>query len=114
VSPRGVPDTRRQCAKADDQWAQGAADQQNPLSVSPTLQPLVGWLRNDTLQEVVEGNPKLKVSGGRTPWPAGHHLACYQLNQVGNPSLDPYKYPLPVEINATHTTCSSPLVNVLV
>jgi hypothetical protein len=22
----------------------------------------------------------------------GHHLASYQLNQVGNPSLDPYKY----------------------
>jgi hypothetical protein len=38
--------------------------------------------------------------GGRTTWPAGHvarpaghHLASYQLNQVGNPSLDPYKYP---------------------
>jgi hypothetical protein len=41
-----------------------------------------------------------KVSGGRTTWPAGHvarptdhHLAAYQLNQVGNPYLDPYKYP---------------------
>jgi hypothetical protein len=29
---------------------------------------------------------------------ADHHLACYQLNQVGNPSLDPYKYPIPVDI----------------
>jgi hypothetical protein len=57
----------------------------------------------------------LKVGGGRTPWPAGHvarlaghHLACC------NPSLDPYKYPspLPVEIKATHSTCSSPLVKV--
>jgi hypothetical protein len=37
----------------------------------PTLQPLTGWLRADTIQEVVEGNPKLKFSGGRTPWPAG-------------------------------------------
>jgi hypothetical protein len=53
------------------------------------------------------------------PWPAfhvarpvGHHLACYQLNQVGNPSLDPYKYPLPLEIKIKHSTCSSPHVNV--
>jgi hypothetical protein len=72
---------------------------------SPTLQPLVGWLLYDTLQEAVEGNPKLKVGGGRTPWPTGHHLVCYRLNQVSNPSLDRYKYPppLPVEIKTTHT-----------
>jgi hypothetical protein len=74
-----------------------------------------------TLQEAIEGNPKLKVGGGQTPWLAGHvarltdrHLVCYQLNEVGNPSLDPYKYSLPVEIKATHTTYSSPLVKVLV
>jgi hypothetical protein len=67
--------------------------------VGPTLQPLMGWLHDDNFQDTVEGNPKLKVGGGRTPWPAGHkarpvgyHLACYQLNQVDNPSLDPYKY----------------------
>jgi hypothetical protein len=66
----------------------------------PTLQPLAGWLHGDTLQEAIEENPKLKVGGGQTSWPAGHvamlavhHLACYRLNQVGNPSLDPYKYP---------------------
>jgi hypothetical protein len=61
---------------------------QTPWPVGPTLQPLTGWLRGDTFQEVVEGNPKLKVGGGRTPWLAAHHLACYRLNQVGNPSLD--------------------------
>jgi hypothetical protein len=44
--------------------------------------------------------------------PVSHHLACYQLKKVGNPSLDPYKYPLSVEIKATHSTCSSPLVKV--
>jgi hypothetical protein len=27
------------------------------------LQPLTGWLHGDTLQEAVEGNPKLKVGG---------------------------------------------------
>jgi hypothetical protein len=50
-----------------------------------------------------------KVGGGGIMWsashmarPAGHHLASYQLNQVGNPSLDLHKYPLPVEIR-THT-----------
>jgi hypothetical protein len=65
----------------------------------PTLQPLTGWLHGDTLQEVVEGNRKLKVGGGQTPWlashvagPPGHHLVCYRLNQVSNPTLDPYKY----------------------
>jgi hypothetical protein len=72
---------------------------QTPWPDGPTLQPPVGWLHGDTLQEVVTGNPKPKVDGGRTPWlpghvarPTGHHLVSYQLNQVGNPSLDPYKY----------------------
>jgi hypothetical protein len=37
---------------------------QTPWLVGPTLQPLVGRLHGDTLQEVVIGNPKLKVSGG--------------------------------------------------
>jgi hypothetical protein len=69
-------------------------------SVGPTMQPLVGRLHGDTLHEVVIGNLKLKINGGRTPWSPGHvarlagnHLASYRLNQVGNPSLDPYKYP---------------------
>jgi hypothetical protein len=35
------------------------------------LQPLAGRLHGDTLQEVVIGNLKPKVSGGRTPWPRG-------------------------------------------
>jgi hypothetical protein len=38
----------------------------------PTLQPLTGWLHGDTLQEVVEGNPRLKVGGGHTPWSVDH------------------------------------------
>jgi hypothetical protein len=78
---------------------------QTPWPVGPTLQPLVGWLHGDTLQEVIEGNPKLKVSGGQTP------------RLAGRPPLDtspwtPINTPLPVEIKATHTTCSSPLVKV--
>jgi hypothetical protein len=89
--------------------------------VGPTFQPLAGWLHGSTLQEAVEGNPKMKVSGSQTPWPTGHvarptghHLACYRLNKVGNPSLNPYKYPLLVEINTPHSTCSCPLVKVSV
>jgi hypothetical protein len=76
----------------------GWSADQTPWPTGPTLQPLMGWLHGDTLQEAIEGNPKLKVSGGRTPWLADHHLVCYRLNQVGNPSLDPYKYSLLMEI----------------
>jgi hypothetical protein len=103
--PGGVPDTKRQCEKATDQWAQGVAGRPH-LAVTLSKR----W---------VEGNPKLKVGGAQTTWPVGHvarptghHLACYRLNQVGNPSLDSYKYPLPVEVKATQSTCSSPLVKV--
>jgi hypothetical protein len=94
---------------------------QTPWPADPTLQPLAGWLHGDTLQEAVIGDPKPKVRGGQTPWLPGHvprlashNLESYQLNQVGNPSLEPYKCPLPVEINTPHSTCSSPLVKVLV
>jgi hypothetical protein len=73
------------------------------------MQHLTGWLCGDTLQEAVGGNPKLKAGGGRTPWPmghvarpAGHHLVCYRLNQVSNPSLDPYKC-LPTGENQSNT-----------
>jgi hypothetical protein len=37
---------------------------QTPWLVGPTLQPLMGRLHGDTLQEVVIENPKLKVGGG--------------------------------------------------
>jgi hypothetical protein len=99
--PGNVPDTRRQCAMAASQWAQGVVGRPNPLSFT-------GWLHGDTLQEVVTGNPKPKVGGGRTPWPLGHvarpanhHLVSYQHNQIGNPSLNPYKY-LPYRWKSTH------------
>jgi hypothetical protein len=88
---------------------------QTPWPVSPTLQPLVGWLCGDTLQEAVEGNSKLKVGGGRTPWatghvarPVSHHLACKSVT----PHWTPINTTLPVEINIPHSTCSSPLVKV--
>jgi hypothetical protein len=77
----------------------------------PTLQPLVGRIHGDTLQKAVTGNPKPKVGGGWNPWPpgyvarlAGHHLVSYQLNQIDNPSLDPYKYPPPPTGRNQHTT----------
>jgi hypothetical protein len=57
---------------------------QTPWPADPTLQPLAGRLHGDTIQEVVTGNQKPKVGGGRTPWPpgqvarlAGHHMMSY-------------------------------------
>jgi hypothetical protein len=57
-----------------------------------------------------------KVSGGRTTWPAGHmarlaghHLASYQLNIVGNLTLDPYKYPSTGANQKTHHIFEIPL-----
>jgi hypothetical protein len=87
----------------------------------PTLQPLTVWLHGHTLQEAVIRNPKLEVGGSRIWWQPSHmarptdqHLACYRLNQVSNTSLEPYKYPLLVEFKTPYSTCSSPLVNVLI
>jgi hypothetical protein len=86
---------------------------------SPTLQPLMGLLHGHALQEAVTRNLKLEVGGSRTQWPASHvarptgqHLACYRLNQVSNSSLDPYKYPLPMEFKISRSTYSSLLVKV--
>jgi hypothetical protein len=68
--------------------------------VGPTLQPFTVLLHGHALHKGVIRNLKLEVGGSRTRWlvshvagPAGQHLACYQLNQVSNSSLDPYKYP---------------------
>jgi hypothetical protein len=59
-----------------------------------------------------------KASGGQTIWSAGHvarsvghHLVSYRLNQVGNPSLDPYKYPYIGENQNTHDILEIPFVN---
>jgi hypothetical protein len=74
---------------------------QTPCLVGPTFHPLTNWLHGHALQEAVTRNSKLEVSGSWTWWPPGHvarpagqHLVCYHLNQVGNSSLDHYKYPL--------------------
>jgi hypothetical protein len=80
---------------------------QTPWLVGPTLQPLTGLLHGHALQEVVTRNSKLEVGGSRTRLPVGQHLAC-------NSSLDHYKYPLSMEFKTPHSTCSSPLVKVLV
>jgi hypothetical protein len=119
--PEYVPNMRRPCAKAADQWDQGVASRPNPWPVGPNLWPLTGRLHGESIQEAVTGNPKPKVGGGQTPWPpghvarpAGHHLVSYRLNQISYPSLEPSQYPLPVEINTPHSTYSSSLVKVLV
>jgi hypothetical protein len=57
-----------------------------------------------------------KVGAGRTTWltghvarPVGHHLMSYRLNQVSNPSLDPYKYPSTGGNKNTHHILQIPL-----
>jgi hypothetical protein len=88
--------------------------------VGPTLPPPTGWLRGDTLQETIEGNPKLKVGGGRIPWPIGDVARpattwrVIDLTKSVTPPWTLLNNPLSVKIKATHTTCCSPLVNVLV
>jgi hypothetical protein len=59
-----VHDTRRQCANVVDMWASGWPVDQTSWPVwpaGPTLQPRVGRLHGDTLQEAVKGNLKPKV-----------------------------------------------------
>jgi hypothetical protein len=41
--------------------------------------------------------------------PTGHHLVSYQLNQVGNPSSDPYKDPSTNGNQNTHHILEIPL-----
>jgi hypothetical protein len=52
------------------------------------------------LHEKGKAKAVVKVSGSQNTWLASHvarladqHLVSYQLNQVSNPSLAPYKYP---------------------
>jgi hypothetical protein len=87
----------------------------------PTLQPPMSFLGGDAFQEVVEWKPRPGVRGGHDPWPVGHvarpvgqHLVNYRLNRFGNCSWDSNKYLLPMELKTPHSTCSSPLVKVLV
>jgi hypothetical protein len=84
---------------------------QTPWPVGPTFQPLTGCLHGDTLHEIVIGNLKMRVDGGRilcspnhVARPTDHNLVSYRLNQVSNPSLDPYKYPPPYQWKSTHHT----------
>jgi hypothetical protein len=94
---------------------------QTPWPAGPTLQPPMSFLGGDTLQEAMEWNPRPGVIGGPAPWPArhvaqpaGHRLVNYRLNRVGNCSWDTYKYTPTDEIHTPHSTCSYPVVKVLV
>jgi hypothetical protein len=58
-----------------------------------------------------------KISGGQTTClvnnvarPVGHHMVSFQLNHVGNPSLDPYKHPSTGGNQNTHHILEIPLV----
>jgi hypothetical protein len=75
-----------------------------------------GFMRT-CLQENGKAKAVEKVGGGRTTWstthmarPAGHHFLSYLLNQIGNPSLDPYKYPSTGGNQNRHHILEIPLV----
>jgi hypothetical protein len=62
---------------------------------------------------------RLEGGGGREEWPAGHmdgrsavHLLETDLARLVEAPLYPYISPAMAEDSTTHTTCSSPLVNV--
>jgi hypothetical protein len=95
--PGNAPDMRRQCAKATDPWAYGVADRRNSLAGQPHFAAYCG-LASEARSP--GGDNKESEARNQTRWPQSHvasptgqHLVCYQLNQVDNSSLDPYKYP---------------------
>jgi hypothetical protein len=92
----------------------GGRVQRTLTPADPSLQPLVSLPGGDALQEEVEWNQRHGVDGGRAPWPASQHLVNYRLNQVDNCSCDSYKYPPADGIQTPQSTCSSPLVKVMV
>jgi hypothetical protein len=58
--------------------------------------------------ETVDGGPTTGPAG-HVARLAGHHLVSYRLNQVSNPSLDPYKYPSTGGNQNTHHILEIPL-----
>jgi hypothetical protein len=94
---------------------------QTPWLAGRTLQPLTGWLHRHALQETVTRNLKLEVSGSRTRWQPGHmarpasqHMRVTDLIKSVTPPWTPINTPLLLEFKIPHSTCSSPLVKVLV
>jgi hypothetical protein len=110
--PGDIPDMRRQCAKATKQWTQGMGGRR-PARYYVCL---ARGFMHTCLHEKGKAKVVEKVGGGQITWPTddvarpvGHHLVSYQLNQVGNPSLDPYKYPSPGGNQNTHHILEIPL-----
>jgi hypothetical protein len=74
-----------------------------------------------SLCQFIRKDLRLQGGGGREEWPPGHvdgrsaiHLLQTDLAKSVETPLDPYISPLMAEDSTTHTTCSSPLVNVSV
>jgi hypothetical protein len=102
--PRDVPDTRRQCAKVTDQWAQGVTSWPGFVSVWPAaLCTRVSMRRGRPRRwrKSVEAEPH----GQPTTW-LGQPATTWQvteLTKLVTPPWTPINTPLPVEIR-THTT----------
>jgi hypothetical protein len=91
------------------------------VSASHTLSQFRSRLDGYALKSVYKSIPYPKVGGDQEEWPASHvdghpavhHLQTDSINSVEAP-IDLYIRILMVEFNTPHSTCSSPLVKVLV
>jgi hypothetical protein len=105
---------RRQCAKAADQWARGAAGRPNPLAGRPcfmSVWPVASWTRVYTRRgrerqwrKSVEASPPSHVA-----WPAGNHMAGYRHGHVDGVPPRPYKYTPTGGNQKTHHILEIPL-----
>jgi hypothetical protein len=110
-----APDTRRQCAKSTDQWAQGVAGRPAPLC------SLSRVCFMDTLsRRRYQGIRSLKLLearlGGRLAMWLGRSANTWRVTdliKLVTPPWTPINTPL-MEFKTPHSTCSSPLVKVAI
>jgi hypothetical protein len=120
---RGVFDTWTKRSRPQIEWAQGLIDWPNSLVDRPGFEAVrpEPWLPHVYTRRQSPESVE-KVGGGRSTWSAdhmawlaGHHLAPNRPLQVGGGLIQPYKYPPPaimVNVDTSHSFCSSPLVKV--
>jgi hypothetical protein len=82
--PGDVPNTRWQCAKATDQWAQGGQRAKSPGRSAWFHVGLAHAFVHTCPREKEKAKAVEKVSGGQTTWlaghvarPVGHHMVSY-------------------------------------
>jgi hypothetical protein len=118
----GVFDTWTKWPRPQVEWAQGPPGRPNSLASRPGFEVIrpAPWLphvytwrrRLSQRRKLVEAAPpgRLAMSLGwlATPW---HQTDLFKLVEV---PFTPINNPLEVKVDTSHSTCSSPLVKVLV